>query len=197
MKKLIAVTGGIGSGKSKVLEIVNSLGYTPLSCDNVTKQLYKKQGVLRKIKKIIPQGVTGKLYLKPDKLRIAKVVFSDQKKYAEFTGFLTTLTLKKTLKIASKLKGLVFVEVPLLFEFCAESYFDQIIVVTRNKNARIESVKIRSGLTDQQVIERIKSQYDYDNSDLSNYLVITNNGSLDDLQQQTIAILKQINTDLG
>ncbi|MBR1983430.1 MAG: dephospho-CoA kinase [Clostridia bacterium] len=196
MKKLIAVTGGIGSGKSKVMEIIESLGFPTISCDEVTNKLYKKQSVLRKIKKIIPSGIKGNLFLKPDKKRIADVIFNDKNKYAEFTEFLTILTLEKTLKLASKLKGLVFIEVPLLFEFNAESYFDKIIVVTRELNTRIESVKTRSNLSEEQIKERIKSQYDYENNDLTNYIVINNDGMVDDLKTKVIEILEQLKTDL-
>ena len=197
MRKLIAVTGGIGSGKSTVTEIISSLNYPTISCDAVTQKLYKNQRVLRKIKKIIPSGVIGKLFLKPDKQRIAKVIFNDKIKYAEFTEFLTILTLEKTLKLAKKYKGLVFIEVPLLFEFNATNYFDKIIVVTRELNARIESVKTRSKLSTEQVKERIASQFDYDNNDLSSYEIITNNGTLTDLEQQVKDLIEQLKTDLN
>ena len=98
--------------------------------------------------------------------------------------------------MASKLKGLVFIEVPLLFEFNAESYFDKIIVVTRELNTRIESVKTRSNLSEEQIKERIKSQYDYENNDLTNYIVINNDGMVDDLKTKVIEILEQLKTDL-
>ena len=196
MRKLIAVTGGIGSGKSTVTEIISSLNYPTISCDAVTQKLYKNQRVLRKIKKIIPSGVIGKLFLKPDKQRIAKVIFNDKIKYAEFTEFLTILTLEKTLKLAKKYKGLVFIEVPLLFEFNATKYFDDVIVVTRNLSARIESVKTRSKLSTEQVKERIASQFDYDKGDLSKFNIITNDDNLEILKQKTIAIIEKIKTDL-
>lgn len=197
MRKLIAVTGGIGSGKSTVTEIISSLNFPTISCDAITQQLYKKQSVLRKIKKIIPSGVVGKLFLKPDKQRIAQVIFNDKLKYAEFTEFLTILTLEKTLKLSKKFDGLVFVEVPLLFEFNATKYFDDVIVVTRELSARIESVKTRSKLSTEQIEERIKSQFDYENSDLSTYKIIPNNSTIKELKQKTLEIIEQIKTDLN
>ncbi|MBO5713805.1 MAG: dephospho-CoA kinase, partial [Clostridia bacterium] len=177
--------------------IISSLGYPTISCDAVTQKLYKNQTVLRKIKKIIPSGVIGKLFLKPDKPKIASVIFNDKQKYQEFTEFLTILTLEKTLKQTAKLKGLVFVEVPLLFEFNATNYFDKVIVVTRELNARIESVKTRSRLSTEQIRERISSQFDYDNNDLSSYKIITNNGTLSDLEQQVKDLIEQLKTDLN
>lgn len=196
MKKLIALTGGIGSGKTTALKIIESLGYTTLSCDDVTRELYKKQSVLRRIKKIIPQAINGKLILKADKTKIAQTIFNDCEKYKEFTEYLTKLTLEKTLKKAYKIKGLVFVEVPLLLEFNATNYFDDVIIITRNKNDRIESVKTRSLLTDEQVFERINSQFDYDNSDLSKYIVISNNQTQEQLKSKIIKVLDKLKTNL-
>lgn len=196
MKKFIALTGGIGSGKTTALKIIKSLGYTTLSCDDVTRELYKKQSVLRRIKKIIPQAINGKLILKADKTKIAQTIFNDCEKYKEFTEYLTKLTLEKTLKKAHKIKGIAFVEVPLLLEFNASNYFDDVIIITRNKNDRIESVKTRSLLTDEQVFERINSQFDYDNSDLSKYIVISNNQTQDQLKSKIIKVLDKLKTNL-
>ena len=41
--KKIAITGGIGSGKSAVSQILASKGWFVLDCDQITKQLYQKQ----------------------------------------------------------------------------------------------------------------------------------------------------------
>lgn len=186
MNTLIAVTGGIGSGKSSAVKIIQDLGYKTLSCDEITRSLYKKQSVLKQIKKIIPDAVSGKFVLKADKVKIAQTIFNDRKLYAEFTEYLTNLTLAETLKKAKRLKGDIFVEVPLLFEFSAQRFFDKIIVITRSKPERIKSVKLRSDLTDEQVLERINYQFDYDTADLTKYIVIQNDGDLNDLKQKII-----------
>ena len=181
---LIAVTGGIGSGKSRVLSIIKDLGYPTLSCDQVTDEVYKKCYVKRRLAKIFPQAKRGKIFIKIDKKIIAKEVFSNKEKLKELTDFLTPIILEQTLKKARKTKGKVFIEVPLLFECKAQDKFDKIIVVKRELSKRIESVIKRSNLTKEQVLERINSQFDYDGQDLSCYQILSNDGDLKSLEEK-------------
>ncbi len=181
---LIAVTGGIGSGKSMVLSIIKDLGYPTLSCDQVTDEVYKKPFVKRFLSKMFPNAKTGRLFIKIDKKIIAKEVFSSKQKLKQLTDFLTPIILEQTLKKARKIQGKVFVEVPLLFECKAQDKFDKIIVVKRNLNSRIESVMARSNLIKEQVLERINSQFDYDGADLSCYSVLINDGDIKSLEEK-------------
>ena len=62
--KKIAVTGGIGSGKSCVLRIVEKLGYPVYSCDEIYKELLKNPEFLAKINQnfesVVEDGKTFK-----------------------------------------------------------------------------------------------------------------------------------------
>ena len=49
MNEIIAITGGIGSGKSQVLAILESAGEKVISCDRITDELY----ATTKVKKIL------------------------------------------------------------------------------------------------------------------------------------------------
>ena len=168
-KKIIAITGGIGAGKSSVLEIVKGLGYLVIESDQIVKNLYKKRRVLRKIKTILPGCVSGKVILKPNKKLIAERIFNSASDYEKLTGYLTPLVIKKIFSTAKNTKNkLIFVEVPLLFERSYQDLFDGVIVVKRELNARIESVIKRSNLTREQVLERIKAQVNYEEMSLEN-----------------------------
>ncbi|MBR2871205.1 MAG: dephospho-CoA kinase [Clostridia bacterium] len=186
MKKnnLIAITGGIGSGKSLVLKTLKENGKQTLSCDLVTDEVYKKLFVRRRLAKMFPSAKSGKIIPHVNKKEIAKTVFSDKAKLKELTDFLTPIILKETLKKAKKLDGQVFVEVPLLFECNAQNEFDKVFVVKRNLEDRIQSVMERSKLSRKQVLERIQSQFDYDNADLSSYQIIQNDGNTAELVQK-------------
>ena len=174
--KLIAITGGIGSGKTYALNVLKMAGYNVLSADQITFDLYQKRSVKKLLKKMFPTAVTGKCKLTVDKKEIADIAFSNKVKYEELTSTVTPLVLKEIKKRTKRLKGLVFVEVPLLFERGYQNEFDFVLVITRPLEERIESVKTRSKLNEKEILARVNAQVDYDKLDLSNYTVIENDG---------------------
>ncbi|MBR0189373.1 MAG: dephospho-CoA kinase, partial [Clostridia bacterium] len=106
---IIGLTGGIGSGKSAAIAALQENGYKTVSCDDVTRELYKKRKTLKTLRKEFPSAIKGKLFLKADKKEIARIIFSDEKKYAFLNGFLTKETFNIAIKQAKKMKGKVIV----------------------------------------------------------------------------------------
>ena len=188
---LIGLTGGIGSGKSTALKALKEKGYNTVSCDEVNRELYKKRKTLKRLRAEFPTAITGFFKLSADKKEIARLAFSDEKKYRFLTEYLTRETFKIAMKRAKKLKGKVVVEVPLLFENSLAGTFDKVIVITRDKAARIESVKARSRLTDSEIADRFSRQIDYDSFDLSAFAVIKNDGSEKDLAAAVIKTVEE------
>ena len=47
-KVKIAITGGIGSGKSTVCNVIQSMGYPVISCDKITAELYNDKKTFSK-----------------------------------------------------------------------------------------------------------------------------------------------------
>ncbi len=191
-KKLIAVTGGIGSGKSSALNIIKDAGYYTLSSDLIVSELYEKRRVKKLLKSLFPDAVTGIIKLKIDRKKISQKVFFDKVLHKKLTALITPLVLEEILRRASKKSGLIFVEVPLLFECGYEKNFDKVLIISRALSARIESVKKRSNLTEQEILARIKNQFDYDTADLSPYTVIENDGSINDLQDKILSFIKEL-----
>ena len=103
MKK-IAITGGIGSGKSSVLEILKNQGYVVMSSDAIVSDLYKKRRVRKMLKELFPEAVTG-FMLKIDRKEIARQVFSDVVKHKLLTDLITPLVIEEIFKRAQKLKN--------------------------------------------------------------------------------------------
>ncbi len=190
--KLIAITGGIGSGKSLALDILKSAGYFTISCDQIVKDLYKTHAVKSVLKSIFPTAVSGERRLTLNTKKIADITFFDKQKHLELTSAITPLVLDEVIKRASRKKSLVFVEVPLLFECGYQDKFDGVIVVLRDLHKRISSVKERSNLTEEQILARIKNQVDYTSLDLTNYMVITNDGDKNHLQKSILDYVKSL-----
>lgn len=189
---LIAITGGIGSGKTCALEIFKSLGEKTVSCDEITNEVYLIPHVIKTVGKVFPTAKKGFFKKRLDKREIARIVFSDKQKLEWLTQELAPLILKKCLHRANLLGGRVFIEVPLLFERSAQNEFDKIIVISRDKEERIQSVINRSNLTREEVLARMNSQFDYDNADLSAYTVISNDGNVNNLKEKLVEFIKHM-----
>lgn len=191
-RKIIAITGGIGSGKSSALQFLAKQGFLTLSCDDVCRDLYKKRKVKKQIKKMFPTAVDGKLFLKINRKALAGLIFNDGDNYNKLYSYTTPEILKLTLKKARKQKRDTFVEVPLLFECLATEYFDDVIVVLRDKDKRIKAVTERSSLNPEQVEKRMARQIDYDTYDFSKYITVENNTDIHDLYESVLRAVNQI-----
>jgi len=185
--KIIAVTGGIGSGKSTAMAILKSEGFPTLSCDQIVSELYQKRKVKKLLKRIFPTAVSGIINLKIDRKEISRLAFASEILHEKLTSTITPLVLEQVFIKSKKLSGTIFVEVPLLFECNYQNQFDAVLVITRNKRERIESVKLRSSLSEQQILSRMAKQFDYDNSDLSSYTVINNDGNTEQLKEKVVS----------
>lgn len=185
-KKKIAITGGIGSGKSEVSKIIKSLGYEVFSCDEINAELLKKRKVLKQLKALFPTTVKGFFRPKLDKKALSSVVFSDKSALEDLNGLLHPLIMETLLSKMEKANTkAVFSEVPLLFEEGYHDLFDSVIVVKRDKEERIKSVMKRSNLTEEEVIRRINNQIDYDKLDFKGLNIIINDSDIDTLKENT------------
>lgn len=192
--KLCAITGGIGSGKSTATEILKGAGYNTISCDEIVRSMYEKRAVLRAIKKVFPTAVSGKIRLKVDKIDIARTVFCDHDKYLALAELITKPAMEIALKKAKKLKGITFIEVPLLYEFNYEHKFDAVLVITRPLQDRIDCVLSRPNMNKEQFDLRASCQIDYDNfcfdHAVKNSTVIVNDGTINALKEKVLAFAK-------
>ncbi len=187
--KKIAICGGIGNGKSTVAEIIKSRGFSVFSCDEIYNNLldsgYFNEIFLREFGDVFTDGNV-------DRTKLSAIVFSDRNKLRQLTKITNEKIIENAIELMQNLGGIVFCEVPLLFENGYEKYFDGVIVVLRNKEDRINSVMKRSNLSREQVISRINSQINYDILDFAKYYVIHNNSNLAYLEYKTDKILDKI-----
>lgn len=180
----IAVTGGIGSGKSTVLHLLRSLGMQTFSADEEYAGVLGNPSVLEQIDgafHVVKDGVL-------DRRALSAIVFSDSAALSKLNSITHPAIMKRLLDKMTE--PISFAEVPLLFEGGFAPLFDGVIVVMRDREARIASVMERSGLKREEVLNRMKNQFDYEKNDLSAHTLIWNDGDLQSLRRKVECALE-------
>ena len=197
MKKLkIAVTGGIGSGKSKALQILSKKGYPTFSCDEIYKSIINTKEYVMLVEKHFPTCVTsGKI----DKTKLAQVIFEDPQKRSTLNEIAHPLILKSLFdQMLNTNSQITFAEVPLLFEEGLENRFDGVIVIKREISERIKAIQLRDNISKEAAEKRIFSQFDYYTKDAiqlfqkCNAIVIENKDNILILEKQVDNALNSI-----
>ncbi len=196
MSKKIAITGGIGSGKTTVSNLIKEKGYPVYSCDEIYKELIESTIYIKEIEKAFPAAIKqGKI----DKKSLAEIIFSNKQERKRLNEIAHPLIMEALLDRMNKNENkLVFAEVPLLFEENFENLFDQTIVVLRNREERIRSICERDGISPEKAIERLNAQFDYDDVSSKNHLqkigtiFIKNKGDVNALKKNVELVLKDL-----
>ncbi len=186
----VAITGGIGSGKSTVSKIIKELGYKVFSADAVYKELLNDGDFLRGVFKSV--GLSENLEKSSGLKEVASLVFNDETLLKKLNDYTHPKIMQKLSSLNDGEEVIAFNEVPLLFEGGYQNNYDAVIVVKRSLNARIESVAKRDGLSLLQIQERIKNQYDYEKNEILEHTVIYNDGTLNDLAEKVKAVVNEI-----
>ena len=118
----VAVTGGIGAGKSEFMRAVKELGIRTYSADEINAKLLRDKRYIEKLSAAFPLAVKdGKV----DKAALREEVFSDEKKRKT----LNALAHPEIRRKIEEITGDAVIEVPLLFESGMTDLFDKVIVV--------------------------------------------------------------------
>jgi len=192
--KKIAITGGIGSGKSTVLQMVKDLGYPVVSLDEVYSELLSENSFVIELSKmfgISPILQNGKCLL--DRKALSEKVFNDKNLLKSLNEFTHGKIFERAMQ---KAKGnLTFYEVPLLFEGNYQDKFDNIWIVMRDYEQRIASASLRDGCSKEQIELKAKNQFDYEKNDLSLHTIISNDGTLAELEDRVKRAIGEIKTN--
>jgi dephospho-CoA kinase len=138
----VAITGGIGAGKSEALRAFERHGAAVISSDEIVHNLLRTDsGVKSAILSRWPQAAGGDGEI--DRDRVAKVVFGDPGELAWLERLLHPRVVSTYLRWRSDLAKLpeapavCVTEVPLLYEVGGETRFDKVVVITASPEVRI------------------------------------------------------------
>lgn len=188
-KFLIAITGGLGTGKSLFSKYLLDKNEVVINSDAVAKKIMTtKPRIVEQIRKLLG----NQAYLNENQLNtkfIASQIFTNSELYQEFVKIVHPATIVEIQRLAQKEfnrrnRKRVFVESALVFEANIEKKFDLIVLLKSDLNLRLKRTLERDKITPDEFYQRIQFQIDPDIAEEHSHFVIYNNGSLEELSKR-------------
>lgn len=187
--KLIGITGGIGTGKSTVVEILQKRGWKVFASDATAKEIMAADPVVRRElseafgeEVLTPEGVNAKV--------LSGLVFGESAEHHQRLTTLNRIVHPRVLDAhlatieSEREKGtpLMAIESALLFEVELEEGFDWVVVVDAPEEVCIDRVVKRSGASPEEVKRRMSEQMSMEEKRGLADFVIENGGSYEELE---------------
>lgn len=169
---IVALTGGIGSGKTTVGDIFSELGAVVIDSDQLARAVLERGSkgfdlVVAKFGDAILKN--GEL----DRSLLAALVFNDSQKRSELESITHPLIRQSFAEIISSLpsESIIINQIPLLFESKGAYKFDHIITISAPEELRTERLKSR-GLGLSEIKKRMEAQAsDVERESISNSII--------------------------
>lgn len=192
----IGLTGGIGSGKSTVADLLSSEGFLIVDADQVARDIVEPgQPALAELAEAFSQDI-----LKPDgtldRAGLAAKAFVSE----EQTALLNAITHPRIAEESARrfneaedqgAKVAVY-DMPLLVEKGLDRKMDLVVVVDVDVEERVRRLVEKRGLTEDDVRRRIASQVPDDVRLKAADIVVDNNGTLEDLHAEASKLIAEI-----
>ncbi|MBI2790063.1 MAG: dephospho-CoA kinase [Elusimicrobia bacterium] len=159
---VVGLTGGIGTGKSAALKAFESFGAATVCLDQIAKEQAKpgREGYKAIVKAFGPCILNDDRSI--NRALLGRVVFGDKRARLGLERATHPLILKEMKRLVGKLKGLVVVDVPLLFEKNLQKNFDATMFISCSPRKQLQRIIKRDGLSSQEARRRMKAQLPLD-----------------------------------
>lgn len=187
----IGVTGGIGSGKTTVCQLLALRGVPVYFADLRAKQLMETSKELRKA--IIDCfGVGSYKGLKPDRVYLSEKVFSDSNALKKLNNLVHPAVAEDYQKwLSEQTSELCVYEAAIIFEHQRQHDFDAVILVVAPKEDRIRRIQQREGWSRAKILSRMSNQWPEEKTlPLADYVI--KNVSVEETRDQVSSVYLSI-----
>ena len=189
---VIGLTGGIGTGKSEVARLLQSLGAAVISADEVGHEAYAPNS--ESWHEVV--DTFGKEILQPsgeiDRQKLGAIVFSDPQQLEKLNAIMHP---RMARMVADRIQVLrdqgastVVVEAALLFEAGWDSLVDEVWTTDSSVESVVERLQARNGMDEKEARRRIDSQMDPAERIERSDLVVDNSSDVSALEQTVMAL---------
>jgi dephospho-CoA kinase len=192
----VAITGGIGAGKSEALASFRRHGAATVSSDEIVHRLLREDPVVGKtLVERFGDGIldeAGQI----DRSAIAEIVFADREALDWLESLLHPLVVQEYLEWREQLAALpnppplTATEVPLLYEVGGQDRFDAVVVVTAPPKVRAGRTEVEAEEREQRLLpDTVKvAQADF---------AYVNEGSIEDLDAFVGEVMEELTAEGG
>ncbi|HRD09482.1 MAG TPA: dephospho-CoA kinase [Candidatus Nanopelagicaceae bacterium] len=179
----VALTGGIGSGKSTVADFLDELGAYVIDSDQLAREVVERgTSGYEAVLAAFGDGILtdGEI----DRAKLAEIVFKDATARATLESIIHPLVRDAAEKMVKSLPAdaVVINQIPLLVETDGAKRFDFVITVSADEDIRRRRL-IERGMKDYEITKRLAAQVNDAAREAIAHSVIRNNGSIDELRQ--------------
>jgi len=194
---IVALTGGIGSGKSTVAGMFKDEGAYVIDFDQLARSVVEPdKPAWRDI-----VDYFGPEILSPNRTlnrsALAEIVFSDDESRKALEGFTHPRIFEESDALVKAIKrkdpfSVVIIDFPLLFELELNKKFDRVIVVYVPRAVQLKRIIERDGLAREEAEKRLNSQVSIEEKrSLSDY-IINSEGDLNDTRNQVRKAINEL-----
>lgn len=193
MARIIALSGGIGSGKSTALEFCREYGCGVISADAIVHELYadRDSDLYKQIIARFGTDVAGSDGI--DRGTLGEMVMSDATARADLERMVhpaVRLEMAARISALSQKFDIVVVEIPLLFESQLHTMFAEKWLIVADEASRVERASARDGVSADDIRLRVAAQMRDDEKRKLASHVLENNGDLEALRIQVFRLLQ-------
>ena len=193
--RLIGLTGGIGTGKSTVSEMLRELGATVIDADAGARAVVEPgtEGLRAVVAEFGDRVLTPAGGL--DRAALAEIVFGDPERRARLNAITHPLVgvwmMQRTAEAAHRGATMVVHDVPLLYENRRQGLFERVILVYAPDEVAVGRL-LERGLSQDQARARIRAQMPIDEKRSLADHVIDNSEGREETRRQVAAVWKQV-----
>jgi dephospho-CoA kinase len=190
---IIGLTGSIAMGKTEVAKIFAAEAIPIFDADKEVHALYDSPEGVELLHPLVPKAiVNGKV----DRPSLSKLLLEQPALLEKLETIVHTEITRRRMLFVEQAEtaghSIVVMDIPLLFEKSAEKHVDVTIVVSAPADLQQQRALARPGMTQQKLDMIVKRQMpDAEKRRLANYVII-NDGTLEDLRENTLAVLNNI-----
>ena len=196
MTRVIGLTGGIGSGKSTISQFLAESGAIIVDADKIGHESYQPNtDSWRELVKTFGNRILAADNT-IDRQKLGTIVFSSPVKLKRFNAIVhpRMFEMAKQQIEDYRRKGteVVVLDAPILYETNWTSLVDEVWVVVSNEANVIKRAVARTGLPEEQIRVRIRSQISNEERIKRAQVVIHNDGSAEDLKKKVKELWEQL-----